>query len=129
MVGLPHCDYLGIYFFPPHYTISGVLLYFISHGILQGFLCGSAGKESVCDVGDLGLIPVLGKSPGEGNGNPLQYSCPENPIHRGAWRGTVHSITKSQAGLSDWIELRMNIRKNRKFINMWKFRNSLLNNQ
>ena len=45
----------------------------------QGFPCGSAGKESTCNVGDLGLIPGLGRSRGVGNGNPLQYSCLENP--------------------------------------------------
>ena len=48
------------------------------------------------DTGDLGLIPGLGRSPGEGNGNPLQYSCLENPMDRGAWRATVHRIAKSQ---------------------------------
>ena len=45
----------------------------------MGFLGGSDGKESTCNVGDLGLIPGLGRCPGEGNGNPLQYSCLENP--------------------------------------------------
>ena len=51
------------------------------------------------DAGDMGLIPGLGKSPGEGNGNPLQYSCLENPMDRGAWRATVHSIIWSQTQL------------------------------
>ena len=46
---------------------------------------GSGGKASACNAGDLGLIPELGRSPGEGNGNPLQYSCLENPMDRGAW--------------------------------------------
>ena len=46
---------------------------------------GSDGKESACNMGDLGLIPGLGRSPGEGNGNPLQYSCLENPMDGGAW--------------------------------------------
>ena len=46
---------------------------------------GSDGKASVCNVGDLGLIPGSGRSPGEGNGNPLQYYCLENPMDRGAW--------------------------------------------
>ena len=49
-----------------------------------GFPGGSEGKESACNAGDLGLIPGLGRSPGEGNGNPLQYSCLENPMDRGA---------------------------------------------
>ena len=49
-----------------------------------GFLGGSIGKESTCNAGDLGLIPGLGRSPGEGNGSPLQYSCLENPMDREA---------------------------------------------
>jgi len=52
----------------------------------------SVGKESACNVGDLGSIPGSGRSPGEGNGNPLQYSCLENPIDRGAWQATVHGV-------------------------------------
>ena len=63
---------------------------------LLGFPCGLAGKESACNVGDLSLIPGLGRSPAEGNGNPLQYSCLENPMDRGAWWATVHRVTKSQ---------------------------------
>ena len=51
---------------------------------------GSDGKESACSAGDLGSIPGLGRSSGEGNGNPLQYSCLENPISRGAWQAIVH---------------------------------------
>ena len=50
-----------------------------------------SGKES---AGDAGSIHGLGKSPGEGNGNPLQYSCQENPMDRGAWRATVHGVTQ-----------------------------------
>ena len=59
-------------------------------------------KNSPADVGDIrdmGLISGLGRSPGEGNGNPLQYSCLENPMDRGAWRATVHSVTQSQTRL------------------------------
>ena len=52
-------------------------------------------KESACNAGDLGLTPGLGRSPGEGNGNPLQYSCLENPMDRGAWWATVHGVTKN----------------------------------
>jgi len=51
----------------------------------MGFAGGSEGKTSACSVGDLGLIPGSGRSPGEGNGNPLQYSCLENPMEGGAW--------------------------------------------
>ena len=55
------------------------------------FPCSSAGKKkSACNAGDPGSIPGLGRSPGEGNGNPLQYSCLENPMDRGAWQATVH---------------------------------------
>ena len=53
----------------------------------------SVGKESACNTGHLGLIPGLGRSPGEGNGYPLQYSCLENPMDRGAWQATVHGVT------------------------------------
>ena len=56
------------------------------------------GKASACsaeDTGDLGPLPVLGRSPGGGNGNPLQYSCLENPMDRGAWWATVHKTAKS----------------------------------
>ena len=52
-------------------------------------------------AGDVGLIPGSGRSPGEGNGNPLQYSCPENPMDRGAWWATVHGVAKSLTRLSD----------------------------
>ena len=62
---------------------------------------GSDSKESACNVGDLGLIPGLGRSPGEGNGNPLQYSCLENPMDGGAWGARVHGVAKSQTGLND----------------------------
>ena len=59
--------------------------------IILGFTGGSAGKESVCNAGGLGLIPGLGRSAGEGNGNPLQYSCLENPMDRGSWQATYSS--------------------------------------
>ena len=58
----------------------------------QGFPGGSDAKEPACNEGDLDLIPGSGRSPGEGNGNPLQYSCLENPMDRGAWRATVHGV-------------------------------------
>ena len=57
------------------------------------------GKASAYNAGDLGLIPGLGRSPREGNGNPLQYSCQKNPMDRGAWQATVHGVTKSQTRL------------------------------
>ena len=64
--------------------------------MVLGFPGGSDGKESVCNVGDPGLIPELGRSLEEWNGYPLQYSCLENPMDRGAWRATVHRVAKSQ---------------------------------
>ena len=66
-----------------------------------GFPADSDGKESACNAGDLALIPELGRSPGGGHGNPLQYSCLENPMDRGAWRATVHGVEKSRTQLSD----------------------------
>ena len=60
-----------------------------------GFLGGSGCKESACNARDLGSISGLGRSPGEGNGNPLQYSCLENPIDRGTWQATVCVVAKS----------------------------------
>ena len=61
-----------------------------------GFLGGSDGKESTRSARDLGSIPGLGKSSEEGNGNPLQNSCLENSMDRGAWRATAHGVLKSQ---------------------------------
>ena len=58
-------------------------------------ICGSDGKVSACNAGDLGSIPGSGRSPGEGNGNPLQYPCLENPMDGGAWWATVHGVEKS----------------------------------
>ena len=66
--------------------------------VFRGFPGGSAGKESVCTAGDLGSIPGLGRSPGGGNGNPLQLSCLENPVGREAWR--AHGVTESRTRLS-----------------------------
>ena len=60
---------------------------------------GSDGKESAYSAGDLGSISRLGRSPGEGNGNPLQYSCLENSMVRGAWWATVHGVTNRNNGV------------------------------
>ena len=67
----------------------------------MGFSGGSEGKESDCRAGDLGSIPGSGRSPGEGNGYPLQYSCLENSMNRGAWWAKVHGVTKRWSRLSD----------------------------
>ena len=66
-----------------------------SQDIEGGFPGGSEGKESTCDAGDLSLIAGSGGSPGEGNGHPLQYSCLENSMDRGAWRAIVHRVAES----------------------------------
>ena len=67
----------------------------------MGFPGGSDDKESTCNAGDLGSIPGLARSPGRGHGNPLQDSCLENSMDRGAWWATAHGVTKSQTRLSD----------------------------
>ena len=65
-----------------------------------GFPGGSKVKVSACNAGDLGSIPGLGRAPGEGNGNPLHYSCLGNPLDRGAWQVIVHVVAKTQTQLS-----------------------------
>ena len=75
---------------------------FVTISWKSGFPGGSDGKASVCNAGDPGSIPGLGRSPGEGNGSPLQYSWLENPMDRRAWYATVHGAPKSQTGLSDF---------------------------
>ena len=67
----------------------------------KGFLGGSVVKNTPVNAEDVGLIPGLGRSPRTGNGNPLQYSCPGNPMDSGAWWATVHRDAKSQTQLSD----------------------------
>ena len=69
----------------------------------MGFPSGSDGKESTCNAGNLGSIPGLGRSSGEGLGSPLQYSCLENPMDRGAWQNTVHGVTESDT--AEWLSL------------------------
>ena len=72
-------------------------LYFF--GCAPWLPCGSHGKEYAHNSGDLGSVPVSGRSPGEGNGNPLQYSCLETSMDRGAWWATIHRVTKSWTGV------------------------------
>ena len=71
----------------------------------KGFPGGSEVKASACNAEDLGLIPESERSPGEGNGNPLQYSCLENPMDGGAWWAKVHWVAKSQILLSNLTNL------------------------
>ena len=66
----------------------------------MGFPGGLGGKESAYNARDVNSIPGLGRFPGEGNGNPFQYSCLGNPMDRGAWRAIVHRVVKSQTRLS-----------------------------
>ena len=65
-------------------------------GFHPGFPAGSDGKESACNPGDLGSIPGSRRAPGEGNRNPLQYSCLENPMDRVTWQAAVHGVAESQ---------------------------------
>ena len=74
----------------PH-EISIVTLFLL---LVLGFCHNSVGKSSACKAGDPDSIPGSGRSPGEGNGKPLQYSCLENPMDRGAWQATVHGIAR-----------------------------------
>ena len=68
----------------------------------MGFPHSSVSKESACIAGDLGLTPQLGRSPGERNGNPLQYSCLGNPMNRGAWQAANHGVTRPEEAQS-WL--------------------------
>ena len=70
--------------------------------IALDFPGGSDGKASAYNAGDPASIPVSGRSSGEGNGNPLQYSCLEKPMDGGAWLATVHGVAKSRTRLSDF---------------------------
>ena len=82
--------------------LFGLILFDMSiDDMREGLLGGSDSKESACNAGDLGLIPGSGRSPGEGHGNPLQYSCLENSMDRGIWQAIVYEVTKSQIRLSN----------------------------
>ena len=79
-----------------------IFLQITKQDLLVGKLArSSVGKESACNAGDLGSFPGLGRSPGERNGHPLQCSCLENSMDRGAWMATVHEVTKSWTRLND----------------------------
>ena len=101
------------------FSLSGTSAHPLSQvATASGLPCGSDGKESACHAGDLGSIPGSERCPGEGNGNPLQHSCLENPMDRGAWWATVHGVAKrhdrvtntlifhysvQQRALADWL--------------------------
>ena len=80
----------------------------------MGFPGGSEVIASACNVGDLGSIPGSGRSPEGGNGNPLQYSCLENPMDEGAWWASVHGVAKSRTQLSDFSFFRYTVFTDRK---------------
>ena len=84
----------NLYFTPPVILMQ---LY-----LEKGFPGGSDGKESAFNAGDPHSIPGRERSPGEWNGNPLHYSCPENPTKREAWQATIHGVTKNWTRLSNW---------------------------
>ena len=69
----------------------------------MGFPGGSDGKESACNAGDLGSVPGLGRSPGEGHGNLHQYSCLENFMDRGAWWATVYGVSKKKLDMTEQL--------------------------
>ena len=84
--------------------MSGEISFKVLLSGISDLLCfpdGSDGKESACSAGDPDSVPGSERSPGEGNNNPLQYSCLQNSMDRGAWWATVHGVTKSQTRLSD----------------------------
>ena len=92
----------------PKYVYVRLLLhqlYRIAIELYNIFICtyrgDSDGKESACNTGDPSAIPGLGRSPGGGHGNALQYPCLENPMDRGAWRATVHGVAKSGTRVRD----------------------------
>ena len=90
---------------PPLLNISSHLTFSLANTVSLGYRGGSDGKESACSVGDWGSILGSGRSPGEGPGNPLHCSRLEHPMDRGAWRATVHGVTKSrQTFLSSHLE-------------------------
>ena len=90
---------LVVYFL--HLRLTPILSYLLCMGKVRGFPGGSVVKNPLANAGDSGLILRSGRFPGQGNGNPLQYSCLENPMDRGAWQTTVHGIAKSCTWLNN----------------------------
>ena len=96
------CDWLILLSIMSPRSIHAFTYCTILSSLNDDFPGGSDGKVSAYNAGDPGSIPGLGRSPGEGNGNPLQYSCLENPLDEGAWWATVHGIAKNLTQLSDF---------------------------
>ena len=99
---LPHCRHLLLLLYFLHWQVDCLLLQHLQYHLLSCMififffsLCGSEVKNLPAIAEDAGLIPGLGRSVGEGNGNPLQYPCLGNPMDRGVWQGTVHRFAKS----------------------------------
>ena len=90
----------------------------LSYVLKQDFSGGSDSKASIYNAGDPGSIPGSGRSPGEGNGTPLQHYCLENPMDTGAWQATVHGVAKSQTRLSEGNQS-INVLKQQKYTD-WK---------
>ena len=89
----------------PKYSLFNFSIMTMNRWIRHAFPGGSEVKASACNVGDLGSIPGSGRSPGEGSGTPLQYSCLKNPMDGGAWWATVHEVAKSWTRLSHFTSL------------------------
>ena len=85
--------------------LNGVKEIWVLMSFFSGLLWWLSGKDSAWNAGAPSLIPGLGRSPGEGNGNPLQDYCLGSPMDRGAWESIVHGITKSQTQLSNWARM------------------------
>ena len=88
------CDKIFWFFWDRICFILNELKFFLNSLICYVSPPSSVGKESACNAGDLGSSPGSRRSPGEGNGNPLQFSCLENPMDKGAWRATVHGVAR-----------------------------------
>ena len=86
----------------------------------------SDGKASAYNVGDPGSIPGLGRSPGEGNGNPLQYSCLENPMGREAWQATVHEVARKESNMTERLHFLLLSNKTCGFIHIQAFCHSFI---
>ena len=97
-----HHSYIEIKFVTLKIYLLAVVSFRISLMFLMGFSGGSVVKNPPASAGDMGSIPWSRRSPGEGNGNPLQYSCLGNPTDRGAWWATVHGISK-ESGMTEWL--------------------------
>ena len=102
-------DYLTLIFISLNYSFTCSIslalqaaFYYLLRFFFRFTYCGSCGKKSAHSAGDRDSIPASGGSPGEGNGNPFQYSCLENSMDRGVWQATVHGVAQSWSWLSDW---------------------------